>query len=270
VQSTIISVGAPLRNWIFRIVMSLAIAGLVAAVLGAPAPLWLRVALLAALIAVGFDQAFRRLPAFDPFGRIRWRLPSSRGVRRCALTFDDGPSPATAAVLDILAAEGVPATFFVLGANAERHPGIVQRARDEGHAVGIHGMTHAKLAGAPADAIEQQVSGVTGVLERLGVTPSRVYRTPHGYKSPGVFDVAARHGLTLWAWSRGVWDTDRPDPAVLVRRATRLARSGMVLLLHDGRGQEPQPDVQAMLLALPAIIGELRRRGFTFVRVGDV
>jgi peptidoglycan/xylan/chitin deacetylase (PgdA/CDA1 family) len=131
-------------------------------------------------------------------------------------------------------------------------------------------MHHDKLAGAATDAIEQQVSGVTRVLARLGVTPASVYRTPHGYKSPGVFEVAGRHGLTLWAWSRGVWDTDRPDPAVLVRRATRLARSGMVLLLHDGRGEEPQPDVQPMLTALPSIIRELKQRGFAFVRVGDV
>ena len=235
-----------------------------------PLPLWLRLALLAAVAGAACDQAFRRLPAFDPLGRIRWHLPASGRAKRCALTFDDGPSPATAAVLDILAAEQVPATFFVLGANVERHPQIVQRARDEGHAVGIHGMHHAKLAGAAADAIEAQVLGATRVLARLGVTPAGVYRTPHGYKSSGVFAVARRHGLTLWAWSRGVWDTDRPDPSVLVRRATRLARSGMVLLLHDGRGEEPQPDVQPMLTALPAIIRELKQRGFAFVRVGDV
>jgi len=269
VQSTIIDVGAPLRNWIFRVVMTLAVLAAAWAVLAAPAPLWLRLVSLASLVAIGLDQAFRRVPAFDPLGRIRWHLPSSTGAPRCALTFDDGPSPATAKVLDILAAEGVPATFFVLGTSVERHPQIVQRARDEGHAVGLHGMNHATLAGAAADAIERQVSGVTGVLERLGVTPAPVYRTPHGFKSRGVFAVARRRGLTLWAWSRGVWDTDRPDPAVLVRRATRVARSGMVLLLHDGRGSEPQPDVQPMLAALPAIIRELKQRGFTFVRVGD-
>ena len=261
--------GAPLRNWIFRVALTLAIGAVAASVLRAPGPLWLRVGLLAFLIAVGLDQAFRRVPAFDPLGRVRWYLPPAPGVKRCALTFDDGPSPATAAVLDILATEGVPATFFVLGANVERHPAVVQRARDEGHAVGIHGMSHAKLTGAAVNAIEQQVSGVTRVLEGLGVTPARVYRTPHGYKSSGVFEVARRRGLTLWAWSRGVWDTDRPRPAVLVRRATRLARSGMVLLLHDGRGQEPLPDVEPMLTALPAIIRELKQRGFTFVRVGD-
>ena len=264
------SVGAPLRNWIFRIAMTLAIAAAVAAVASAPAPLWLRLVALVALIAAGLHQAFRGLPAFDPLGRIRWHLPPADGAPRCALTFDDGPSEATAAVLDILAAEGVAATFFVLGGNVERHPQIVQRARDEGHALGIHGMNHAKLAGAAADVIERQVSGVTRVLARLGVTPASVYRTPHGYKSAGLFEVARRHGLTLWAWSRGIWDTDRPDPAVLVRRATRLARSGMVLLLHDGRGDEPEPDIEPMLAALPSIIRELKQRGFAFVRVGDL
>jgi peptidoglycan/xylan/chitin deacetylase (PgdA/CDA1 family) len=269
VQSTIIGVGAPLRNWIFRAALLVAGVALVAAVASAPAPLWVKALLLVGAFAVACDQAFRRHPAFDPFGRIRWRLPAS-GEKRCALTFDDGPSVATGAVLDILAAERVPATFFVLGTNVERHPALVQRARDEGHAVGLHGMDHRKLAGARADAIEQQVSGLTRLLARLGITPASVYRTPHGYKSSGVFAVARRHGLTLWAWSRGVWDTDRPDPAVLVRRATRLARPGMVLLLHDGRGEEPQPDVQSMLTALPAIIRELKQRGFAFVRVGDV
>jgi peptidoglycan/xylan/chitin deacetylase (PgdA/CDA1 family) len=270
VQSTIIGVGAPLRNWIFRLALSVAGIAAAAGVLSMPAPLAVRLVMLAVLTAAGVDQAFRRLPMFDPLGRIRWRLPASAGAKRCALTFDDGPSPATAAVLDILAAEGVAATFFVLGANVERHPQVIQRARDEGHAVGIHGMHHAKLASAAPEAIEQQVSGVTRVLTRLGVTPARVYRTPHGYKSRSVFDVARRHGLTLWAWSRGVWDTDRPDPSILVRRATRLARWGMVLLLHDGRGEEPQPDVEPMLTALPAIIRELKQRGFAFVRVGDV
>jgi peptidoglycan/xylan/chitin deacetylase (PgdA/CDA1 family) len=269
VQSTIIDVGAPLRNWIFRVVLTLLVVAIAALVLTAPGPVWLRVGFLALLVAIGLDQAFRRAPAFDPLGRVRWHLPASGRSKRCAITFDDGPSAATSKVLDILADEGVPATFFVLGANVERHPALVRRAHDEGHAVGIHGMTHAKLTRAPADAIDQQVSGVTRILERLGITPASVYRTPHGYKSSGVFEVARRRGLTLWAWSRGVWDTDRPDPDVLVRRATRLARSGMVLLLHDGRGLEPQPDVQPMLTALPAIIRELKQRGFTFVRVGD-
>jgi peptidoglycan/xylan/chitin deacetylase (PgdA/CDA1 family) len=262
-------VGAPLRNWLFRLGLLIVVVAIAAAFRWAPAPVWLRMTALLLVVAIGVDQTFRRVPAFDPLGRIRWHLPAAAGTRRCALTFDDGPSAGTAAVLDILAAERVSATFFVLGRNAERHPEVVRRARDEGHAVGIHGMSHIKLAGASAAIVEEQVAGVMRTLRRLGVTPAPVYRTPHGYKSGRVFDSARRHGLTLWAWSRGVWDTDRPDPSVLVRRATRLARSGMVLLLHDGRGDDPQPDIQPMVAALPAIIRELKQRGFEFVRVGD-
>jgi peptidoglycan/xylan/chitin deacetylase (PgdA/CDA1 family) len=263
--------GAPARSWLFRAVLSLAAIASAAAVLSMSAPLWLRGATLVVLAIAALAVAVRVVPALDLFGRIRWHLPPGNGApKRCAITFDDGPSEATEAVLDILAAEGVPATFFVLGSHVERRPGTVRRAQAEGHAVGIHGMDHTKLAGAGENAIERQVSGATDALQRAGVTPAAVYRTPHGFKSPGVFAVARRRGLTVWAWSRGIWDTDRPDPSLLVARATRFARSGMVLLLHDGRGDDPRPDVAPMLTALPGIIAELKRRGFAFVRLADV
>jgi peptidoglycan/xylan/chitin deacetylase (PgdA/CDA1 family) len=84
-------------------------------------------------------------------------------------------------------------------------------------------------------------------------------------KNAAVFRVASSLGLQLWAWSRGVWDTDRPAPALLVARSLRLARDGMVLLLHDGRGDETAPDITPMLEALPGIIEGLRAAGFSFV-----
>jgi peptidoglycan/xylan/chitin deacetylase (PgdA/CDA1 family) len=267
--------GAPARSWVFRLLLALASITAVASVFSAPVPWWLRLTVLTAGVAFGVDQAFRRVPAFDPLRRICWRLPGPRGPRgprgpkRCAITFDDGPSQFTAAVLDILKEEGVPATFFVLGANVERHPAIVRRIQAEGHAVGIHGMDHTKLAGAGEATVERQVLEATAALDRIGVRRAPLYRTPHGFKSRSVFRVARRHGLALWAWSRGVWDTDRPESAILVRRSTRLARSGMVLLLHDGRGDEMQPDVAPMVAALREILRELKRRQFAFVRLAD-
>ncbi len=262
--------GAPVLNWIFRAVVTLAVFAGAMAVLSVPVSAGARILLLAAGLLVGLRLAFRYMPAFDPRGRIRWRLRHRRGdPRRCALTFDDGPSPSTDAVLDILSRESVPATFFVLGVQAERFPATLRRMQAEGHAIGIHGMEHRKLSGVDTAEVNRQIEGVLEVLERHGVTPARMYRTPHGYKSASVFAAARRRELTLWAWSRGVWDTANPSPGVLMRRATRWARPGMVLLLHDGRGQEARPDVSSMLAALPDIIGALRRRGFTFVRLSD-
>jgi peptidoglycan/xylan/chitin deacetylase (PgdA/CDA1 family) len=263
--------GAPLRTWLARALVTLCAALIVAAIFQLPAPLWARMLVLSLAAAGTAAAAYHVLPAFDPLGRVRWRLPSgARGAPRCAITFDDGPTTATSQVLDILAAEGVPATFFVLGHNVERHPDLVSRAHSEGHAIGVHGMDHRKLAGAGESAILTQITGVARALATAGVTPAPVYRTPHGWKSPGVFAAVRRRGLTLWAWSRGVWDTDGPSPHLIVRRATRFARSGMVLLLHDGRGDDPQPDVTPMVAALPEILRELKRRGFAFVRLADV
>lgn len=269
--------GAPLRTWILRLAVALFAAGVVAGVLAASDRGVVRAALLTAGAAIWCAVAWRFVPAFDPLGRVRWRLPrpardahAAPPSRRCAITFDDGPSPSTAALLDILAREGVPATFFVLGAHAIRHPDIVQRMHAEGHAVGLHGLTHRTLHGAGEAEVERQVGGAIASLAGLGVPHAAVYRAPHGFKSSRVFAVARRHGLEVWAWSRGVWDTDRPRPDILVRRATRFARSGMVLLLHDGRGEESSPDISTMLAALPDIIRDLRDRRFTFVRLTDV
>jgi len=262
--------GAPALNWIFRIVVA---AG---ALSGTSVVLWLpilgvaRAGLLATGLLAALGLAFRYLPAFDPLGRVRWRLePASDGVPECALTFDDGPGPDTDRVLDLLAAEGVRATFFVLGTNVVRHPDTVRRMHADGHAVGVHGMEHRKLAGATPAEVDRQLDDLASALGAIGVSPAPIYRTPHGVKSAAVFGVAKRRGLTIWAWSRGVWDTARPRPEVLVGRATRLARPGMVLLLHDGRGEEPAPDVSAMLAALPHIIRILKGRGFRFVTLSN-
>lgn len=74
---------------------------------------------------------------------LRMRCRARRAGRRVALTFDDGPDPQrTPAVLDLLARQGVRATFFVVGARAEAHPELVRRMVAEGHVVGNHSYTH--------------------------------------------------------------------------------------------------------------------------------
>lgn len=261
--------GAPAREWFVRGVAAAAVVTLTYAWLSWPAPGWLRLAGAIAVILVAAAIAFVVVPAFDPLARVRWRVTRADGQRCCAITFDDGPHSSTMAVLEILAAEQVKATFFVLGEHVVRHPDVVQRAQAEGHVIAIHGMDHAKLLSADELAVDRQVTGAIRALAEARVTAAKLYRPPHGVKSPAVLAVARRHGLTLWAWTRGVWDTDRPAAGVLVRRATRLARSGMVLLLHDGRGDEVDPDIAPMLRALPEIIRTLRRRGFTFVTLAD-
>lgn len=63
----------------------------------------------------------------------------------CAITFDDGPSRNTPQLLDLLDQYGIPATFFLLGKQAELHPDLVRRIGAEGHEVGNHSFSHPNL-----------------------------------------------------------------------------------------------------------------------------
>jgi peptidoglycan/xylan/chitin deacetylase (PgdA/CDA1 family) len=222
-----------------------------------------KAAILAAAALIGGVVAFREIPAFDPLGRVHWRLPR-RAERTCAITFDDGPSAGTRRVIEILGRHQIKATFFVLAANARRHPETLRLLAEAGHTVAIHGVTHKKIDRDSEADVAHELSAAIAELSALGVQPARLYRPPHGRKSGAALRAARKLGCQLWAWSRGIWDTDRPDPDVLVRRATRFARPGMVLLLHDGRGDEERPDIEPLLSALPRMLERLRADGFTF------
>jgi peptidoglycan/xylan/chitin deacetylase (PgdA/CDA1 family) len=256
--------GAAAASWVKRGLALAAIVAGVALVLTLPAvAVPGKIAILAAAALAGGLAAWREIPAFDPLGRVRWRLPR-RPERACAITFDDGPSAGTARVVEILDRYQVKATFFVLAANARRHPEMLRALVAHGHTVAIHGVTHRKVHRDSQAAVERELSAAIGELEALGAPPARLYRPPHGLKSAAALAAARTLGCQLWAWSRGIWDTDRPDPDVLVKRATRFARGRMVLLLHDGRGDEERPDIEPLLSALPRVLERLRADGFTF------
>jgi len=256
--------GAPARSWIKRGIAALAVLlglALLVAVPGLGLPV--KAAILTAALVIGGLAAYREFPAFEPLGRVSWRLPR-QARRTCAITFDDGPCPDTPRVLEVLERHQVKATFFVLAANARRHPEVLRAIAARGHTVAIHGVTHRKVHNDSQADVERELSTAIDELTALGVPPARLYRPPHGAKSPAALRAARKLDCRTWAWSRGIWDTDRPPPATLVERATRFARSRMVLLLHDGRGDEPAPDITPMLAALPGIIERLRASGFAF------
>src|SRR6476660_2290669 len=97
--------GAPPRAWIIRSAIACALTAFVSITFQQPWPIWQKASLLASAVGAATLVAFRFIPAFDPLGRVKWRLPRAHD-KRCAVTFDDGPSDVTHAVLDILSAEG--------------------------------------------------------------------------------------------------------------------------------------------------------------------
>src|SRR5262249_53192442 len=87
-------------------------------------------------------------------------------VTKCiALTFDDGPIPGSMRLLDILKAKGARATFFVLGSEASTYPDVLRREVADGHEIGNHSFSHAKLAGAPAAKVNDEINRTQGIIK---------------------------------------------------------------------------------------------------------
>jgi peptidoglycan/xylan/chitin deacetylase (PgdA/CDA1 family) len=182
-----------------------------------------------------------------------------------ALTFDDGPNPdATPLILDALRDRGVHATFFILGRHAEQWPELVRRVADEGHTVGNHGWYHRKLHFKSPAYVRRDLELGTQAIERAcGVRP-RLFRAPHGFRSPWVTAIARSLGQRTVGWSLGVWDSDRPGADVIARRTVEGARPGSILLLHDGDGYDPRGDRLQTAQAVPQIVDRLLDQGYRF------
>jgi peptidoglycan/xylan/chitin deacetylase (PgdA/CDA1 family) len=203
------------------------------------------------------------------FGRVLSALPrAGAGVPRVALTFDDGPNPhATPAILDALGEAGVRATFFVLGRHAERWPGLVARAAAEGHEIANHGWFHRKLHRRGPAYVRHDLTLGSAAIERASGVRPRLFRAPHGFRSPWVTAIAASLGQRTVGWTLGVWDSARPGAAEIARRTVEGAHDRAILLLHDGDGYEPEGDRMQTAEALPSIVRALRARGFDFATI---
>jgi peptidoglycan/xylan/chitin deacetylase (PgdA/CDA1 family) len=198
------------------------------------------------------------------FGRVQRRLATRESV--VALTFDDGPNPnATPAILDALGAEDVRATFFVLGRHADRWPALVARAEQEAHVVGNHGYHHQKLIWRAPSYVRDDIALGAAAIERAGASRPRLFRAPHGQRSPWVTPIARAQGQRTVGWTLGVWDTSLPGPDVIANRVMLGVDAGAIVLLHDGDGYDPDGDRLQTARALPRIIRGLRERGFSFV-----
>ena len=198
------------------------------------------------------------------FGRVLGELPNHGPA--ISLTFDDGPNPeATPRILDSLAEHGVKATFFVLGAHAERWPELVCRVAREGHQLGNHGYFHRKLHFKSPGYVKRDIELGKRSIENAGGDTPRFFRAPHGFRSPWVTSIARSLGERTIGWSLGVWDSDRPGVNAIIDKTVEGARARSIILLHDGDGYDINGDRMQTAAAVPQIITGLRRRGFDFV-----
>jgi peptidoglycan/xylan/chitin deacetylase (PgdA/CDA1 family) len=192
-----------------------------------------------------------------------------RGRPALALTFDDGPSESTPALLEILAEHDVRATFFMCGENVRRLPRVAREVRARGHEIGNHTDTHARLNFKSPEFIYREMARAQETIQgATGVTP-RLFRAPYGVRWFGLRRAQERLGLTGVMWT--VIGRDWRWPAGrIARRLTDGAANGGILCLHDGRDVRPAPDIRATLKALESALPRLREMGFKFETVSEI
>lgn len=240
-------------------------------------------------IGVGLGQAtFHRIAVVqrqdgkvllkDPFSETIWReaTPDEIGVigsspyvveaygktmeRTLMLTFDDGPDPRfTPEILDLLAKEGVPATFFAVGDNVVKYPDVFRRIVREGHMVGNHTMSHIDFWSHDNAYNRQQIIGADRVMRAADNYETRLFRIPTGDPENNTLALLQSQQLGYLHVS---FDLDTQDweytPSETVP-LPELDGSGHIVLVHDGGG-----DRSGTIEMLKRFIPMAKAQGYTF------
>ncbi|MFE1317748.1 polysaccharide deacetylase family protein [Kitasatospora phosalacinea] len=183
---------------------------------------------------------------------------TASGGRTVALTFDDGPGPATGRVLDLLAQYGAKATFCEIGDNAKARPATVQRIVAEGHRLCDHTVDHPQPMHAQTH--EQQVAEIRDAkadIERAaGGSPTITWwRAPGGDFTAENERIGADFGMKSLGWTVDPRDWARPGVQAIVSDVQRNLRPGGVVLMHDGGGDRSQT-VAALEQLLPWMVAQ--------------
>ncbi len=181
-----------------------------------------------------------------------------------ALTFDDGPHPTyTPRLLEILKAEGVPATFFLLGDRVRLYPEVAARIAAQGFEIGNHSFTHADATTQTSEEIRAEVERTQTLIHEATGRRPRLYRPPYGKHNDALFAVLHEEPMTVVNWSVDPRDWQRGETSDSIRdHILGGAHPGAIVLLHDIHKRSVE--------AVPEIIAGLRERGFTFVTAGEL
>lgn len=194
------------------------------------------------------------------------RLPLAAG--EFVLTFDDGPRPETTPrILATLKEACLHATFFMVGRNAQNNPDLARAVLEQGHSVGSHSFSHAKLTTLPeAEAIKEIKDGSDAVETAIygkvrGEKAPRFFRFPENVGTPALIEAARAMGMTIASYdiTPADWRGTPPEETLERFRAELKRKDRGVIVLHDAQGYTVQ--------LLPMVLAELEKRHARIVHI---
>ena len=219
----------------------------------------------------GPEKSNRVLGEFD-LARLFPEIVLRQGEPRrktVALTFDDGPDGTfTPRILDVLANKGVKGTFFLVGKRLDEHPEVVRRIVAEGHAVGNHTFSHMNITRFTLKEIEDEVRRADQALSKYGIELRGMFRPPYGAVDVSSAEMLGKAGYRLCLWSVDSLDWRGLNRDQVIGNVVPLVGNGSVVLFHSAGG--PGEDLTGTVEALPAIIDDLRAKGYEFVTIPEM
>ena len=177
-----------------------------------------------------------------------------------ALTFDDGPNPATTnQALDTLSKYGIKATFFVLGKNVSGNEEILKRMKADGHVIGNHSWSHPVLSKLSLDEAKKQITDTEDALTKVLGSSSKLMRPPYGAITD---DIRNSLDLSFIMWDVDSLDWKSKNEASILTEIQREVKNGSIILMHDIHAETVN--------ALPKVIDYLKEQGYEFVTVPEM
>lgn len=202
--------------------------------------------------------------SFQFFGKIVNRVNTSQKV--IALTFDDAPSDKTGQILDILAEQGIKATFYVIGQEAEKYPDQLKAIISNGNEVGNHTYSHKRMVLKSPSFVANEIEKTENIIRNSGYIGTITFRPPNGKK---LF-------ILPWhLWRNNIntimWDIE-PDTYYqgyshkIVEYTLDNIKPGSIILIHPFCGSDCNADREA----LPILIEQLKEKGYKFVTISEL
>ncbi len=182
------------------------------------------------------------------------------GTKLIAITYDDGPSLYTSALLDGLKERGAKATFFMVGTNVARYPATVARVYQEGHQVANHSYSHPQLTTLSYAGVQEQIQSVNALLDKAcGAGTHYMVRAPYGSINTTVSQAV---GAPLIQWSVDPMDWKYRNAETVKNSIIRQAHDGAIILVHDIHATSVPGSLAA--------IDYLQAQGYAFVTVQEL
>lgn len=180
------------------------------------------------------------------------------------LTIDDGPSPRTKEMLDVLDKHNAKAIFFINGIHNKNNAGIIKEINERGFAVGNHTWDHLNLKKEKnSKIIEKEINKNSDLIKQETGSNPRFFRAPYGESNQAVRDLIKNDGMIMMDWSGAAmdWNKSTKEKDIFVGNVMKNIYSGSIILIHEHPWS---------LANLDALLTDMESKGYTFVDPKDI